>query len=480
MKILMTFLLMSASVAVAGLVDVTSLGAKNDGSADISAIVNEATKTDALYLPPGVYKVARPLRLRNPLRGAGSSRVSKVSAARTWLVSAIPDADHPAGVIEFADNTRAAVEDLSILCKGAVNGIRIANCTQGMMLGLRRLGIFGVSSYGLFVEGSGSRPVFADDLTIWGEPSSMSRSVAIRLGGACDCRLSNIEMMGMAVGIESFNGHTYGDNLHIWTGFLGKKKDPDAWWKRTRGIVLGKGSNFAGSNVYPDTSYYAIEFREPGDVCEISNIMYWEDGSVAPVKTRNGAFLCPDAAGEGRLIVHGGLVGVSGTDAKPGAMSRVYSPRQTFAGVMMKCAYSIRPENLDRLCLGGDLPDYTVSYRTNGFCKVADVLTPAATGSCEAKLVRDDGAAWRVGVEKSSKGVDARVRAVNSLGTDVDVRMVVTGDHVKVFLRAPANAEKGWTARFITSHMGDYCRPLDHGSLRDMDGRVRYRDRLVP
>jgi len=470
-----TWIAVAACVALsaplcAGVVDVTALGAKNDGSADISEIVNAATGNDALYLPAGVYKVAKPLRLRNSLRGAGYARVPKVDATRTWLVSEIPGG--AAGVIEFADNTRATVEDLNILCKGDVNGIRIANCTQGMMLALRRIGIFGVSSFGLFVEGSGSRPVFADGLTVWGAPTSMSRSVAIRLGGACDCRLTNIEMMGVAVGVEAFNGHTYADNLHIWTGFLGGKKDPDGWWTKTRSIVLGNGSNFAGSQIYPDTSYYAIEFRDPSGICEIGNIMYWEDNSVTPVRNRNGAFV----AGEGRLVVHGGLVGVSGTDERPGAMRRVYSPRQTMAGVMMKSGYRICPENLDRLCLGGDLPDYTVSYKTNAFCKVADILTVAERGACEARLVRDDGAAWRIGVVKTGADkVTTQVTNLNALGAEADVGTSVSGNHVKVFLR-PRTGASDWTARFTTVQMNDYCRPVDHGSLRTHAGDVRYRE----
>lgn len=478
MKLLMLIggLLAFALGARAEFVDVTTLGARNDGSADVSEIINAATQKDSLYLPPGIYRVERPLRLCNPLRGAGHSRIPKVDATRTWLVSAIPDEAGPAGVIAFADNTCATVEDLSILCKGNANGVRLDNCTQGMMLTLRNIGIFGVSTYGIFVEGSGSRPLFADGLTIWGEAKSMKRSVAIRLGGACDCRLTNIEMMGVAVGIESFNGHTYGSNLHIWTGLLGRKADPDAWWHQTRSLVLGKGSNFAGSQIYPDTSYYAIEFREPGDTCEISNLMYWEDGSVSGVKRREGAFLKPDKAGEGRLLVHGGLVGVAGSDARPGAMRHVYSPRQMMSGVMMKSDYRICPQNLDRLCLGGDLPDYTVTYETNAWCKVADVLTVADTGSCSANLRRDDGAAWRLEVVKTGPGqVETKVTDLNSLCPKDAVKVSVAGDHVKVFLH-PRDGSSAWSARFTTLGMGDYCRPIDHGSLRDHKGRVRYRE----
>lgn len=459
-------------------VDVTTLGAKNDGSADVSAIVNVATERLSLYFPAGVYKVAQPLRLKNSIRGDGFSRLSDVRSNQTWLVAAFAPGQTASGVIEVGRDVRATVENLSIRCQEGVDGIRVADCTQGNSLYFSRLGIFGVSTCGLFVEGHGSRPVFVGDLTVWGEPCAMTRSVGVRLAGVCDCRLANVEVMGTAVGIEALNGHTYGDNLHLWTGFLGRKRDPTAWWTQTRGIVLGQGSNFAGSNVYPDTSYYAVEMRGRGAICEIGNVMYWEDGSVRSVKDRAGAFLCPDAAGDGRLIVHGGLVGVTGTDANPGAMSRVYSPRQTFSGVMMKCAYSIAPKNIDRLCLGGDLPDYSVSYRTNGFCKVADILTPAKTGACEANVVRDDGAVWRVGVVKTANDVDVQVRPLNVLGTEADVKTVVLYDHVKVFLRASAPEGREWTARVTTVLMGDYCRPVDHGSLRDLNGRARYREFL--
>ena len=55
----------------AGPIDVLSLGVKNDGSADVSAIVNANTAKGALYFPAGRYRVSHPLVLKNPIRGAG-------------------------------------------------------------------------------------------------------------------------------------------------------------------------------------------------------------------------------------------------------------------------------------------------------------------------------------------------------------------------------------------------------------------------
>ena len=74
-----------ASVACAGLltaraevINVLTLGAKNDGSADVSAIVNANTAKGALFFPAGIYKVVQPLLLKNPIRGEGYARISNV------------------------------------------------------------------------------------------------------------------------------------------------------------------------------------------------------------------------------------------------------------------------------------------------------------------------------------------------------------------------------------------------------------------
>ena len=474
-RVILLFLFAVCHASAGAMVDVLTLGARNDGTADISEIVNAATAKGPLYLPAGLYKVSHPLRLKNPLYGAGYSRVPTVDATRTWLVSDMAATNGACGVIEFDGNLRVNVENLNIRCCGSECGIRIAKCEGGTATYINKVGIFDVQSYGLFVDGSGSRPIFAGDMSIFGKRGCSARSVAIHVRGAADCRFSNIEMMAVCVGMEAFNGHTYCDNLHIWTGVFGPHEP--GWWKRTRSIVLGAGANFAGSNIYPDTSYIAIKAPWPGAICEISNVMYWEDDSVGSVKDRDGVFFrgCDD--GSSRLIVHGGLVGVGGNDAHPGAMSRVYAPGQTFADVMMKCNYEIRPENIDRLCLGAGLPDYTVQYATNGFCKVADILTVAKTGACQALLARDDGAAWSIGVVRGKDGVtDVSVRAINGLGKEGDVRTAVNGDHVKVFVCASENPT--WTARFTTKCMGDYFRPVDHGSLRNYDGAVRYREVL--
>jgi hypothetical protein len=471
-----------------GFVDVLSLGVKNDGSEDVSSIVNAWTEKAALLFPAGVYKVSKPLVLLNPVRGAGYCRnpsavkgrtrpvgVPDVNPGYTWFVSDISCADASCGVIEFTGNVRMNVEKLNIRCKSRECGIRIAGCQQNTSTYISEVGIYAVAATGLLVDGRGSRPVFAADMTIFGAISDpTSRAVGIRIKGSCDCRLSNIEVMGTCIGLEILNGHTYGNNLHIWTGIMGRYEP--GWWSDTRGVVIGDNAHFQASEIYPDTSYYAFDLRGPGALCEISNVMYWEDGSVKAVTERTGVFLRhADPDNRGKLLLNGGLIGVGGSDANPGATEKYYMPGAVVRDVIMKSVYSIRNENIDRLCLGGVPPDYTVRYADAGWCKVADIFTLAKTGACEADLSLDDGAAWKLTFTKDASGhVGTSVTPLNALCAGRKVETVQEDGIVKVFVCSPDDTPM--SARFATRYMCDYFRPLDHGSLRDMSNRSRYRD----
>ena len=97
-----------------GILNILDLGAKNDGSEDISDIVNAHTQRAAIHLPAGLYKVSKPLHLKNPLSGEGYSRVPWRSKARTWLVSDIQSKDASVGVINFSKSVSTSVTNLSI------------------------------------------------------------------------------------------------------------------------------------------------------------------------------------------------------------------------------------------------------------------------------------------------------------------------------------------------------------------------------
>ena len=70
-------LMAGLSSLAGGTIDVVSLGAKNDGSEDVSAIVNANTAKGALFFPAGIYKVSHPLVLKNSIFGEGYSRLRR-------------------------------------------------------------------------------------------------------------------------------------------------------------------------------------------------------------------------------------------------------------------------------------------------------------------------------------------------------------------------------------------------------------------
>lgn len=459
--------------SLAGMVDITSLGAKSDGSEDVSAIVNANTAKCALFFPAGVYRVSHPLVLKNSIRGDGYSRTPRVNCGNTWLVSDMACTNVDRGVVEFGGDVCVNVENLNIRCSGSECGIRIGNA-YGTFAFVDKVGVFDVSSFGLFAKGDGSRRVFANNLTIFGSARNpASSSVGIRVAGIADVRISNIEIMGVCRGLELYNSHTYGDNIHVWTGLMGKLT-PE-WWHGTRGFVLGAGSHFSGSGIYPDTSYHAFEMGA-GSSCEIANLMYWEDGSVKGVKDRTGTFLkAPGGGKHFKFTVAGGMIGVGGDDAMPGATAIYYMPEVSAHDVSIVSKFAIKGSNLDRLCFGSGLPDYTVYYADRGWCKVVDVLAVAETGACAGVLTINDGAVWNIGVKRSASGkMDFAAKPLNSLCGYHEVKMVEEDGVAKVFVRSEDAAPM--RVRFSTTYMCDRFRPLDHASLKDRCGAPRYRD----
>ena len=156
-------------------------------------------------------------------------------------------------------------------------------------------------------------------------------------------------------------------------------------------------------------------------------------------------------------------------------MRHVYSPGQTFDGVLIKSDYALTAANLDRLCLGGTLPDYTVRYAATGWCKVADICADAKTGSCSGILALDDGAAWRVSCTKGRDGrIATTAKPLNALAEEGLVKAVEEAGMVRVFLRR--ETADPVTARFTTTYMGARFRPLDHGALRDRKGNRRHHE----
>lgn len=469
---------LAVRLAVAGMIDVTELGAKADGSADVSEIVNANTSRGTLYFPAGRYLVAKPLKPLNPLVGDAYARISDNptnAPSRSCLVSAIACDDCSRGVIEFGGKVKVNVERLNVRCCSSECGILVRPCEQATTTFISQVGIFNLDATGVAVFGRGSRPVYAQDVTIVGAPGCPMKAVGMYLEPV-DCRLSNIEIMGTRVGLKIYNAFTYLANAHIWTGPI--RKDPAKiaeWWKGTRSIVLGPGCVLNGVNVYPDTSYYALEAKSESSVFELVNVKYWDDCSEQGCPDKDGEFFhC--AGGRATLHIRGGEMSVCGTDDKPAWLKSAYCPGQKIRDVILNSDYAIVGANLGRLCFSDELPDYRVDYADRGWCLIAHVFTVAETGSVKAQLMRDDGAVWTLEFLKTKGGeTKFACKAENGLCGDSRLKAVEADGVMRVYLES--RDAQAWSARFVTQSMGPRFRPLDHASLRGCrDFRPRYRE----
>jgi len=459
-----------------GALNVLTLGAKNDGSADVSAIVNAHTASNALFFPAGRYRVERPLVLRNAVYGEGYSRLpykprAMSEDARTWFVSALNGTNGTkAAVMEVVSGARMNVEKLNIMCSGYECGIRVRSGSYTLV---SQVGVFGLKGVGIDIPGGGSRMAFVQDVTVFGSGGWPEGSTGLVIGPP-DCRLSNIEVMGAQVGLRVNGPYTYAENLHLWTGCIGDGKDNGRWWKGTRGIVLGKGGTLTGSRIYPDTSFYALEQLDVNGHFDLHQVLYYDDGSERGTTSRAGAFF-HGVKGCAPPTIRGGTVAVCGTMAKPGGMERLYTPGGTVRDVTVRCDLPLLAKNLDRLCFGDELPVYEVEYADAGYCKVADVFTEAPTGYCAARLALDDGAVWRIDVVK---GADGKVAFAHKAGNALcGGRRLVSredGGMLRIYVESPT--AKPWKAKFTTLEMGERFRPVDHATLVTHGYARRYRE----
>ena len=150
-------------------------------------------------------------------------------------------------------------------------------------------------------------------------------------------------------------------------------------------------------------------------------------------------------------------------------------PSAVVRDVILKSDYAIRGANVDRLCVGRNLPDYTVRYADKGWCKVADIFTVAKTGACEGTLTLDGGAAWRLSAVKGASGkTEFTATPLNALCAGREIKTVEEDGILKVFIYCSEATPV--SARFATSYMCEYFRPLDHASLRTKAGQPRHRD----
>ena len=465
-----------------GAVNVLALGAKNDGSEDVSEIVNRYTKESALYFPAGRYKVSRPLVICNPIYGDGYARGPQADDTHTWLISEIQhDETDPlkeTGVVCFGGSGRFTVENLNIRCYSHECGIYISPCVQATATFVNKVGIYNMRGYGLLATrgadnpGFSSRPLFLQNMTIFGTADYPYPCVGIQLdGGIGDNRFANIEIMGTRIGVVQEASFVYATNMHIWTGCLGQKDD-DHWWETTRSIVLGNGdANFLGDNIYVDTSYVLIEFRSPRNMLSINNFMSWEDGSIRGCTKRNAKlFGIPEGmTGYPNINLTNGLIFVSGDNDNPGRLCDITapSPNARIENVRILSNYKPDADTWRRHSfLRCDTPAYAgiaAPSDEDQYVRIAAVVTEA-NGTCELIYTADNGD--RADVTLAAKGEVTKIRMKKGIFCDADFYAKIEERFCTLYVRVPAGSpELHYNIKTVCA--SECYFPLDLGLLKN-------------
>ena len=465
-------------------VNVLELGAKNDGTEDVSEIVNRYTKESALYFPAGTYRVCRPLVIENPVYGAGYARGPQTDAGHTWLVSEIEqeqaDSDplKETGVIQFGGTGHFTVENLNIRCHSYECGIYINPCVQSTATFVNKVGIYNVRGYGLLAAkgpetpGFASRPLFLQNMTIFGTADYPYPCVGIQLDDRIgDNRFANIEIMGTRIGVWQEASFVYASNMHIWTGCLGGK-DNDQWWETTRSIVLGKGdANFLGDNIYVDTSYVLVEFLSHRNMLSINNFMSWEDGSIRGCTKRDAKlFKIPDGSTEyPNINLSNGLVYVSGNNQNPGRLNDLTapSPNARIRDVRILSDYSLNADTWKRHSfLRCDTPTYSgvvPASDADQYVRIAAVVMEK-NGSCELTYTADNGD--RADFTLATKGGTTGLLMKKGIFCDAEFYVKTEPQFRTLYVRVPADSpELHYTVK--TNCASECYFPLDLGLLKN-------------
>jgi hypothetical protein len=223
--------------ADSGYANVRDFGAKGDGVTDDTEALRKAFKQSAVYLPPGIYLVRETLRHLDPLiliQGAGSTRTTIRLADKTFT-----DAEKPQGVVRAS----ASIQDLTV-----------------------DVGAGNPGSVGLI----GTNSVLRNVNIRSSDKEKLGRAGVVVYG---DCLLQNVDIDGLAVGIQSGNGHLTLEDIAV-------------HHQRNAGLYLQRSS--AAIRQLTSQQDEARAIVGDGDLC-ISNA-YLGGRAEAAIEWRGGVF----------------------------------------------------------------------------------------------------------------------------------------------------------------------------------------------
>lgn len=279
-----------------GVVNVLSLGVKNDGSADCAAILNAYSGTLPLFFPTGHYRFDSTFYPKVSIIGTAYSRVENPDfSAATVFLQGGTNYD----MVRYECPTRAVGKNvlirdiciqLSLSNTSDVSGLYIGlngyanHFTLNHVSVLRLLYGYGIQIVNPAPNPFSSRCVYMSNIFVRGNSSSAHNFGIFTGANLCDGMLDTVEVMGCRRGIALTYGVWNLANVHIWCGIF-RAGDDTQILKQNIGLALNDRCRVSCSNLYIDTCYMAVGFIGHNSTLSVSNLTYWDDGALTDVLT---------------------------------------------------------------------------------------------------------------------------------------------------------------------------------------------------
>lgn len=283
------------TIVKSGITNILTLGAKNDGSEDVSDIINNFD--GPLFLPYGKYLVSSPITVKYGLYGEGIDRRSYGNNYyQTELNCTVANP-----ITLTATSGSVTLANLKILGNNKTGSVVKINNSFAT---LDYVHIYGFAGIGIDVDAPASRNATINntivDSGLYGT-STANATTAVQINSP-DCHINNLTCISVKYGIYA-KRFTQANDVHIYTGM----GDPmtASYLNSTRGIISAEG--FIGNNIYIDTASIPFVTESKGFIT-VCGFFYYTDSNI----DTNG-IIYYNGDGTGSLTINGAEIETGST-----------------------------------------------------------------------------------------------------------------------------------------------------------------------
>lgn len=289
--------------------NVLAYGVKNDGSEDVSALINELTAQAPLYFPSGTYRIDNPVYIKNSICGDGYNKLFENNG--TQFISNISEPEENVGMINLVAPVNGVVslfiDGISVKCNSTENGINIVTTVKPINVFINECAVYNCRGTAFNCD-----PVIADSRSIQINNCSAWHDTSTGIGydnthygfyigsGAADTKISGCEAMAFKRGF-CMNAFTMLENCHSWCGGLHVHNDPSLF---RDSIAFECHAQVIATNIFGDTCWVAVTAHGNAKV-SVKNFFFYYDDSLSSDHVN----MIPLYAGaDGSIVVDGGEI----------------------------------------------------------------------------------------------------------------------------------------------------------------------------